>query len=155
MSWHMRGDYFENCNCDVLCPCITSSMLGPADNERCRVPIIGPHPGRREGGLRLTGPPSLVVDAPQVMGDGGWRVAVYIDEQADESQREAIADHSLRAAGGPPEALGALLGEVLGVKFVPMTYEIRDGTRRFEVPGIMEVEVEPVCALRTRARRCR
>ena len=40
MSWEITGEYFENCNCDILCPCITSSLQGPADNERCQVPLI-------------------------------------------------------------------------------------------------------------------
>ncbi len=21
-QWHLRGEYFENCNCEVLCPCL-------------------------------------------------------------------------------------------------------------------------------------
>ena len=24
-KWQLTGDYFENCNCDVLCPCLVSS----------------------------------------------------------------------------------------------------------------------------------
>ncbi len=35
MAWSLEGEYMENCSCDVLCPCITSSMAGPADTERC------------------------------------------------------------------------------------------------------------------------
>ncbi|MFL5625724.1 MAG: DUF1326 domain-containing protein, partial [Ktedonobacteraceae bacterium] len=23
-SWQITGDYFENCNCDVVCPCLFS-----------------------------------------------------------------------------------------------------------------------------------
>jgi hypothetical protein len=23
-SWQFTGDYFENCNCDVVCPCLFS-----------------------------------------------------------------------------------------------------------------------------------
>ena len=42
MTWQLRGEYMENCNCDILCPCITSSLLGPADNERCYVPLAMP-----------------------------------------------------------------------------------------------------------------
>lgn len=40
MAWKLSGEYFENCSCEVLCPCTTSSMQGPADYERCRVPFI-------------------------------------------------------------------------------------------------------------------
>src|SRR2546423_205348 len=39
MAWSIEGEYMENCNCEVLCPCITSSMAGPADNERCYGPL--------------------------------------------------------------------------------------------------------------------
>jgi hypothetical protein len=24
-KWQFSGDYFENCNCDVLCPCLVST----------------------------------------------------------------------------------------------------------------------------------
>ena len=24
VKWHLSGDYFENCNCDVVCPCLIS-----------------------------------------------------------------------------------------------------------------------------------
>ena len=26
--WNLKGDYFENCNCEILCPCIVGG--GPA-----------------------------------------------------------------------------------------------------------------------------
>jgi hypothetical protein len=147
MAWHLSGEYFENCNCDILCPCVTSSLQGPADNERCRVPLIchideGERDGVSLDGLTFV----LVLDTPQVMGEGGWRVATYIDEKADESQREALGAILSGAEGGAPAMLGPLVGENLGVKYVPMTYDSSDGHKRFEVPGIMEFEVEGVYA---------
>ena len=147
MAWHLSGEYFENCNCDILCPCVTSSLQGPADNERCYVPlIIHVEEGERDG-VKLDGLTFvLVVDSPQVMGEGGWRVATYIDERADESQREALGAILSGAEGGAPAMLGPLIGENLGVKFVPMTYEASNGHKRFEVPGIMEFEVVGVYA---------
>ncbi len=78
------------------------------------------------------------------MADGGWRVGVYIDERADESQRAALGEILSGSAGGPPEMLGPLIGEMLGVKYVPISYESGNGRWRAEVPGIMEFEVEPV-----------
>ena len=39
MSWSLEGEYFENCNCKVVCPC-EASMSFEADNERCQVPLI-------------------------------------------------------------------------------------------------------------------
>ena len=29
MTWQLSGEYLENCNCEVLCPCITSNLQGP------------------------------------------------------------------------------------------------------------------------------
>ena len=23
-KWHLSGDYFENCNCNLVCPCLVS-----------------------------------------------------------------------------------------------------------------------------------
>ena len=37
MSWQLSGTYFENCNCDVTCPCAVSGFSVPGDNERCIV----------------------------------------------------------------------------------------------------------------------
>ena len=85
MTWQLRGEYLENCNCDILCPCITSSLQGPADNERCYVPLAMHISEGHRDGVRLDGLNAvLVVDSPAVMGEGGWRVAVYLDERADE-----------------------------------------------------------------------
>jgi hypothetical protein len=76
------------------------------------------------------------------MGEGGWRVAVYLDERADESQREALGAVLSGAQGGPPEMLAGLIGEQLGVKFVPISFTSDGDRKRVEVPGIMEFEVE-------------
>jgi hypothetical protein len=145
MAWTLDGEYFENCSCEILCPCVTSSLAGPADSERCQVPMFmhidrGEKDGVSFDGLNAV----LVIDSPQVMGEGGWRVGLYIDERADESQRGALGEILSGAVGGPPAMLTPLLGEMLGVKYVPITFESDDAHKRGEVPGIMEVEIEPV-----------
>lgn len=145
MAWELAGEYFENCNCDILCPCITSSMQGPADYDRCLVPLIchidrGAADGVSLDGLNFV----MVVDAPPVMGSGGWRVALYIDERADEAQRDGLLNVLSGQLGGPPEMLAALIGEQLGVKFVRIDYASGNGRWHASIPGIMDVEVEPV-----------
>jgi hypothetical protein len=145
MSWSLQGEYMENCNCEVLCPCITWSMAGPADNERCLVPLAMHIEKGEKDGVTLDGLNAvLVVDSPQVMGEGGWRVAVYLDERANEEQQAALGEILSGAAGGPPEMLASLIGEQLGVRVVPINYTSEDGRKRVEVPGIMDFEIEPV-----------
>jgi len=143
MAWQIEGDYFENCSCDILCPCITSSLQGPADYERCLVPLVCHiHRGSYEDvsldGLSF----AMVVDSPAVMSEGNWRVALYIDERASDSQRNALGAILSGEHGGVPEMLAGVTGEILGVKYVPITYVIDGKRRRAEIPGIMEVEVE-------------
>ena len=75
MSWNLDGEYFENCSCEILCPCITNSMQGPADYERCQVPLIMHIDKGEKDGVSLDGLNAiLLIDSPQVMGEGGWRV---------------------------------------------------------------------------------
>jgi hypothetical protein len=147
MTWKLQGEYFENCNCDILCPCITSSMQGPADYDRCLVPLIanirkGSFEDMTLDGLNFI----MVIDAPAVMSEGNWRVAVYIDERATDDQRQVLGSILSGVNGGPPQMLAGLIGEQLGVKFVPITYTSDNLRKRVEVPGIMEFEVEGITA---------
>ena len=142
MTWQLTGEYLENCNCDVLCPCITSSLQGPADNDRCVLPLAMHIAEGEADGVRLDDlGVVMVVDAPQVMGEGGWRVALYVDEKADDAQRQALGGIFSGAQGGAPAMLAGLIGEQLGVKFVPITFESNGDTRRVSVPGIMDFQV--------------
>ena len=40
MGWSLRGEYVENCNCDLFCPC----LLGPRDSLRA-LPMATPTAG--------------------------------------------------------------------------------------------------------------
>ena len=91
MAWRLDGTYFENCNCDVLCPCGASSFLLPADQERCRVVLVfhvddGEIDGLDVSGLSL----ALLADTPGMMIEGNWRVGVFMDANASQEQAEAL-----------------------------------------------------------------
>jgi hypothetical protein len=32
-KWQLSGDYFENCNCSVVCPCLVSKAAGGAATD--------------------------------------------------------------------------------------------------------------------------
>jgi len=150
MAWKLEGDYFENCSCDILCPCLTSYMQEPADTERCLVPLVCRVDDGNLDDVRLDGLCFvMVVDSPAVMAEGNWRMALYIDERATLEQQEALGQILSGELGGVPGVLAPLIGEVLGTKLVPITY-VEDGhNRRVEVPGIMEFEVEGVVSPET------
>ena len=39
MAWKIEGQYFENCSCDVPCPCTVSLDLG-ADRDKCNAFLV-------------------------------------------------------------------------------------------------------------------
>ncbi|MGI9659167.1 MAG: DUF1326 domain-containing protein [Gaiellaceae bacterium] len=150
MAWKLEGDYFENCSCDILCPCLTSYMQEPADTERCLVPLVCRVDDGNLDDVRLDGLCFImVVDSPAIMAEGNWRLALYIDERATPEQQEALGQILSGDLGGVPGVLAPLIGEVLGTKLVPITYVIDGHNRRVEVPGIMEFEVEGVVSPET------
>ena len=148
ISWHLSGDYFENCNCSVLCLCLMSTVVlltaWPIEGF-CNVPLIFHIESGRYGNVALDGLNVLVIlHAPGVMADGNWSAATYIDERADGVQTEALAAIFSGAAGGPMAAFTPLISKNLGVSKVPITFRIEGKTRSAEIPGILHMSVDPL-----------
>ena len=104
-AWQISGDYFENCNCSVVCPCLVSTSAPftsrPTDGV-CNVALIfhidtGSYEGTALDGLNV----ALAVHTPGPMADGNWSVAAYIDERANEKQTEALGAIFTGAAADP------------------------------------------------------
>ncbi len=87
---------------------------------------------------------AMIARTPGPMGDGNWKVAIYVDERADQSQQEAIQAIFSGAAGGTMGAFAPLVGEVLGVKSVPITYTVDGKRRSVAIQGIGEMAVKPI-----------
>ena len=145
IKWQLSGNYFENCNCDVVCPCLFST--GPAftakpTNGDCKVGMAFHIDRGGYGNVKLDSLNAIVViHTPGVMADGNWSVALYLDARADDPQREALQAIFTGAAGGPVAALAPLISKVLGVKKVPITYASVDKKRSVEVPGVLHMAV--------------
>jgi hypothetical protein len=143
MAWSIEGKYFENCPCDVPCPCTTSMDLG-ADTDRCK-PILVFHIDSGEvDGVDVSGVNAAVVgDTPKVMTDGNWRLGTLIDDSASDEQAEKIAAVLSGELGGPMAGLGPLVGENLGMDRVPMEFSSENGTHRLKI-GDGEVSAEDI-----------
>ncbi len=147
-KWQLSGDYFENCNCNVVCPCLASPaapLTARPSQGACDVALVfhierGNHDGVVLDGLNV----ALVAHAPGPMADGNWSVAAYIDERADEPQTAALGAIFTGADGGPMAAFAPLIGTQLGVKKAAIRYAIAGKTRSVEIPGIMQMAVEPL-----------
>jgi hypothetical protein len=78
-----------------------------------------------------------VVHTQKRMTDGGWKVALYLDDRATAEQSEALGAVFSGGAGGYLAALGPLIGEVAGVAPVTITFEKSNGSLHAEVSGAL------------------
>ena len=144
MSWSIEGRYFENCSCEVVCPCTASLALG-ADNDYCRVILVF-HVERGEvDGVDVSGQTAAVVaDTPRFMHEGNWRVGLLIDDAASDEQAEKIGGVFSGQLGGPMAALGGLIAQQLGAERVPMEFESADGRHLLRVGDLGQASAEDV-----------
>ena len=93
-AWQISGDYFENCNCDVVCPCLISTnaqLTSTPTQGVCDVPLIFHIDKGNYGDVRLDGlNVAVIAHTPGPMANGNWTVAAYIDERANDKQTEAL-----------------------------------------------------------------
>lgn len=145
MSFSVEGDYFETCQCDVSCPCI---WLKPADKEECDV-ILAWHVSKGEkDGVDLSGMNAvLAVHSPKQMSDGGWKVALYLDDRATPEQSEALGAVFSGQAGGHLAGLAPLIGEVAGVAPAAITFDRSNGSLHAEVAGVLTMSAEEIKGL--------
>lgn len=92
------------------------------------------------GNLRLDGLNVLAVsqfDGNIWAGEAQITLGLYIDERADERQREALQQVFSGQAGGFMATLAQSVGEVRGVEFAPITFAVTDDLAywRAESPG--------------------
>jgi len=82
--------------------------------------------------------------APGIMAEGNWSVALYLEERANEQQRQALEAIFSGAAGGPMAVFAPFFATVLGVKTVPITYHIEGKRRSVEIATILHMAVHPL-----------
>ena len=143
MPWHLEGTYFENCNCDMVCPCTATGQTAPADNDRCNVALAfhvetGEVNGVDVGGLTVC----VVADTPALMSDGGWKVGVLMDAAASAEQAEALGAVFGGQLGGPMEGLAPLIGEMAGMESLEMAYADDGRNHRVRIGSAVDMVVE-------------
>lgn len=141
-TWSLAGMYAEACTCEAACPCI---MLSNPTEGTCDA-MVGWHIDRGHfGSVSLDGLNVAVgVHTPGNMKEKDWTVALYLDDQANDEQREALTQIFGGKAGGHPGQIAAHIATVAGVEVVPIEFET-DGKRgRMRVGSAGEAEWEPI-----------
>jgi len=126
-TWHIAGDWFDNCSCAVACPC---TFAQPPDNGFCESVLFWHIQRGHYGDVNLDGLNFIRVGrwegdlwAGKVKGTAG----VFIDERADERQAEALPLIFGGRAGGFPAQVAALFTQgrqARGVERARITFDI-------------------------------
>ena len=136
-EWRLVGDWFDICSCNIPCPC---EFAQAPTNNACSG-VLAWH--IREGnfgdvkldGLNLLG--LSFFEGNVWAGESSVQLGLFIDERADERQREALQTVFGGQAGGWPAIFAGMIGELRGVEFAPITFEVADdlSSWRVEIPG--------------------
>jgi hypothetical protein len=132
-KWSVSGNYFETCNCDYLCPCISSNLAAKPTHGDCKVALAFQVDKGNFDGVSLDG-----------LGNGQWTVGLILDERANAKQREALTGIATGQAGGPMSALGPLISKVAGVEARPIAFKHEGKKWSVSVKGMVEQSVEPM-----------
>jgi hypothetical protein len=144
-QWHIVGDWFDVCRCDIPCPC---EFAQPPTDNWCQGVLAWHIREGYYGDTRL--------DGLSIIGIGGFEgnlwtgegkevnMGFFMDERADEQQREAMQMIFGGRAGGFPADFAELIDDVLGIEFVPIEFEVADDLAywRAEIPGKIVASAE-------------
>lgn len=148
-DWWLEGTYFESCNCEAVCPCRPQgdrpggrSTYGVCDwalSWRCERGMAD--------GLDLAGLEVVMVGRYDDDEPGSpWRVALYLDEAAEEDERAALEAIFLGRAGGSTlSTWTSSIAEVYAVRPARIELDHTPGQPSIDVEDSVTVRaLEPV-----------
>ncbi|HET7743578.1 MAG TPA: DUF1326 domain-containing protein [Gaiellaceae bacterium] len=140
--YSLEGTLIEACSCNVNCPCWIGE--DPDLGECYAIVAYGIERGQigeiDVSGLNLV----LICHIPGNVLAGNWSIVALVDESGSEEQRGALLDAFTGKLGGPLGDLWtALIGEVKGVEFVPISHEVAGGAGALRAGDVAETDMEP------------
>ncbi len=141
MAYHLEGRLLEVCDCRVLCPC----WIGEdPDNGTCDSVLAYRFDAGTIDGVDVTGRTvAMVAHIPGNVLNGNFRIALYLDQGASDAQQEALVNVYSGKLGGPVAELAKLVGEVVSVERVPITFDVNEGRGTLTVGDVSHAELEP------------
>jgi hypothetical protein len=142
LAYSLQGSLIEACSCNVNCPCWIGE--DPDLGECFAIVAYGIDKGQIRdvdvSGLNLV----LVCHIPGNVLAGNWEVVAFVDERGSEEQRNAMIEAFTGKLGGPLGDLWeALIGEVKGVEFMPITHQVEGGSGVLKIGDVVETDMEP------------
>lgn len=141
MAYQLEGRLLEVCTCNVLCPCWVGE---DPDNGTCDG-VLAWHVDQGKVGETDVSGHSLVIltHIPGNILQGNWRIRVYVDDQATAEQKEALLSVWTGKLGGPVADLAQLVGEVIAVEQVPITFDVKGVNGTLKVGQAIDASLKP------------
>jgi len=141
MSYHLAGRLLEVCNCRVLCPC----WIGEDPDFKTCDTIVAWHFDKGDvDGVDVSGRTlAMLAHVPGNILQGNWTAAVYLDEGTSAQQEQALLGVYTGQKGGPVAELAKLVGKVVSVEKVPITFEVEGGNGTIKIGNVGYAEIEP------------
>ncbi len=143
MAYQLEGRMLEVCTCSVVCPCWVGE---DPDGGTCDG-VIAWHidSGTIDGVDVSVRTFAVLTHIPgNVLTPGSWRVVAYVDDKATDQQQEAILNVWTGKLGGPVADLAGLIGEVVAVERVPITFTVEKGKGALKIGSAVEAEMVPI-----------
>jgi hypothetical protein len=122
-KWHAKGDWFDVCKCGIPCPC---TFAQPPTEGDCDGVLVWHINEGAFGDVKLDGLNFAAVAQfegniwdEETKADMGF----FVDDSADESQREALQAIFSGQAGGWPAGFAESLGNMLGME--PASFQVQ------------------------------
>jgi len=143
-EWRVTGDWFDVCKCGIPCPCTFAEAPTYGDCDG----VLAWHIREgRYGDVQLDGLNVVALghfEGNLWAGETKAVMGIFMDERADETQRQALQTIFAGEAGGWPGQFANVIGEVRGIEYAPIEFEIADDLAfwRAEIPGRVEARAE-------------
>ena len=145
MVWRLDGTYFENCNCEVGCPCTVADFSAPADHERCQFLMSFHVDSGKIDDVDVSGlTVGVFGDTPAMMVEGSWKVGLFIDAEASEQQGAKLAGVFSGQMGGPMAGLVPLISEMLGMESASIEYRNDGKHHSVKIGDGVSIEIDDI-----------
>jgi hypothetical protein len=141
MAYQLEGSLLEVCTCNILCPCWVGE---DPDGGKCDGLFAWHIDKGSVNGTDVSGRTfGFVAHIPGNVLDGNWRIVVFLDDEASEEQQQALLDVWTGKLGGPVADLAQLVGEVMGMERVPVTYKVEEMKGTMKYGEYASAQLEP------------
>lgn len=141
MAYQLEGSLLEVCTCNILCPCWVGEN---PDGGKCDGVLAWHFERGTIDGTDVSGRTFVILThIPGNILEGNWQIVVYIDDGASDAQQQALLDVWTGKLGGPIADLAQLVGEVLAVEKVPITFKVAGARGTLKIGDVIEANLQP------------